>query len=147
MAPPKRGRKSIAEMLTVVEGDFGKHRRPDPPEELDDHQADIWRAVVLSEAVDFFDSAVLKETLADYCRHKASANLLSGTISAFKPEWLRLADGASRYKSLLNMREKEVRAANACARSLRLTNQSRYTPKTAASEARRAVKGARPWEE
>lgn len=133
-------------MLTVVEGGFGK-QRPEPPEDLDDHQAAIWRSITLSEAADFFDSEALRGMLADYCRHKASGNMLSATISTFKPEWIKTGEGAARYKSLLNMREKEVRAANACLRGLRLTNQSRYTPKTAASEARRAVKGLKPWEE
>lgn len=138
-----RGRKSTA-ALSVVAGNFGS--RPDPAPELTDEQAEIWRETVSSEAADFFGTAALRSMLADYCRHRASAKVVSEIIDTFKPEWLKAAEGAKRYYGLLKMRESETRAAASLATKLRLTNQSRYTPQAAATASRNATKGYKPWE-
>lgn len=139
-----RGRKSAASDVSVVAGSFGK--RPEPPVELSNEEADIWRATVSSEAADFFGTAALRGMLTDYCRHRASADKVSEVINVFKAEWLRNADGASRYHSLLRMRDLETRAAADKATKLRLTNQSRYTPQAASTASRNAAKGMKPWE-
>lgn len=141
----KRGRKSSAELeATVITGSFG--RRPEPPAELTEDQAEIWRETVSSEAADFFNTAALRSMLADYCRHRASAKTVSDIIDTFKPEWLKAAEGAKRYHGLLRMREMETRAAASLATKLRLTNQSRYTPQAAATAAKNAARGFKPWE-
>ncbi len=139
-----RGRKSAAALSTVVAGNFGK--RPDPPPELTDEQASIWRETVASEAAEFFATAALRSMLADYCRHRASAAVVSEIIDTFKPDWLKAAEGAKRYYGLLKMREAETRAAASLATKLRLTNQSRYTPQAAATANKNAARGMRPWE-
>jgi hypothetical protein len=141
----KRGPKSQAE-LTVVKADFGP-RRPEPPANLAPHEAVIWREVVDSEPVDFFATAALRGILADYCRHRASADQVSEALGSFKPAWLKLDDGAKRYKLLLQMRELSTRAALSTATKLRLTNQSRYLPRGAEAAGRHAARGPRPWEE
>lgn len=139
----KRGRKS-AQDLQVVAGNF--RSRPEPPEALSDDEAEIWRSTCSSEAVDFFSTSALRDMLADYCRHRASANKLSEIIQQFQPEWLKSTDGAKRYGGLIRMRDLETRAAADKATKLRLTNQARYTPQAAATASRNAGKGARPWE-
>lgn len=139
-----RGRKSTAALSVVVEGKFGQ--RPDSPVDLTDEQAAIWRETVASEAADFFGTAALRSMLADYCRHRASAAVVSEIIDTFKPEWLKASEGAKRYYGLLKMRESETRAAASLATKLRLTNQSRYTPQAAATAGRNAAKGFKPWE-
>lgn len=138
-----RGRKSAA-ALSVVEGNFGS--RPEPLAELTDEQSAIWRETVSSEAADFFGTAALRSMLADYCRHRASAAVVSEVIDTFKPDWLKAAEGAKRYYGLLKMREAETRAAASLATKLRLTNQSRYTPQAAATANKNAARGMRPWE-
>ena len=138
-----RGRKSAA-ALSVVAGNFGS--RPDPLVELTVEQAAIWRETVSSEAADFFGTAALRSMLADYCRHRASAAVVSEVIDTFKPEWLKAAEGAKRYYGLLKMREAETRAAASLATKLRLTNQSRYTPQAAATASKHAARGLKPWE-
>ncbi len=143
MAP--RGRKSAAASeVSVVAGNFG--RRPEPPPELSDDEASIWRETVASEAADFFGTAALRSMLADYCRHTASADKVSTVINVFQPDWLKNADGAKRYHALLRMRDLETRAAADKATKLRLTNQSRYTPQAASTASRNAAKGLKPWE-
>lgn len=138
-----RGRKSAA-ALSVVAGNFGG--RPEPPPELTAEQAAIWRETVSSEAADFFSTAALRSMLSDYCRHRASAAVVSEIIDTFKPEWLKASEGARRYYGLLKMRESETRAAASLATKLRLTNQSRYTPQAAATASKHAARGAKPWE-
>lgn len=140
----QRGRRSAASDATVVVGSFGK--RPDPPEDLTERQAEIWRATVASEASDFFDTAALRGLLADYCRHRDAAENVSVVINTFQPEWLKSAEGAKRYHGLLKMRDLETRAAAGMATKLRLTNQARYTPQAAATANRSAAKGAKPWD-
>lgn len=140
----KRGPKSSAEKAVVIAGSFG--RRPDPPAELTDRQAEIWRDTVSSEAADFFATAAQRALLCDYCRHRESSETVNGIIATFKPDWLKASEGAKRFKDLLKMREMETRAAAAMARALRLTNQSRYTPQAASTASRNAAKGFKPWE-
>lgn len=139
-----RGRKSGAALSVVVAGNFGG--RPEPSSELTAEQAAIWRETVASEAADFFGTAALRSMLADYCRHRASAAVVSEVIDTFKPEWLKAAEGAKRYYGLLKMREAETRAAASLATKLRLTNQSRYTPQAAATASKHAARGLKPWE-
>jgi hypothetical protein len=138
-----RGRISAVEKATVVEGLFGK--RPEPPEELNERQTEIWREVVASENPKFFETAATRGLLADYCRHREAGEKISAAIDLFKVEWLRSAAGLSRYHSLLRARDLETRAAMAAARSLRITNQARYRANAADVIARHAAK-AKPWE-
>lgn len=139
----KRGRKSEADQSVVIAGSFGK--RPEAPEELNPRQAEIWRETVASEHSDFFSTAALRGLLKDYCRHREAAENVSNVINTFQPEWLKSEEGAKRYHTLLKMRDLETRAAAGLATKLRLTNQARYTPLSAATAAKHASK-ARPWE-
>lgn len=138
-----RGRKSLASQ-TVVVGGFGQ--RPDPPSELSAQAAEIWRATVASEGPDFFKTAALRSMLADYCRHTATAALLSGQIEAYNPAWLTDDEGLKRYDLLLKLRDRETKASADKATKLRLTNQSRYTPQAAATAAKSASTARKPWE-
>jgi hypothetical protein len=140
----QRGRRSAAAAAVVIQGAFGQ--RPEPPDDLTPRQAELWRQTVASENPDFFDTAALRGLLVDYCRHREAGENISGIINQFNPEWLKTTEGASRYAALLRMRELESRAAAAMARALRLTNQSRYTPKTGATAGRQAARGPLPWE-
>jgi hypothetical protein len=140
----KRGRKSVAD-LTVVKGNFGDGR-PLPPAELTERQQAIWREVTATEPADFFATEALRGLLADYCAHRESSEQVGSIIATFKPEWLKAADGAKRYKLLLQMRELETRASASLATKLRLTNQSRYQPKAAGTAFRNASTGPKPWD-
>lgn len=140
----RSGAKSRAALAVVVPGSFGK--RPEPPDDLNERQAEIWRETAASEPVEFFNTAALRSLLADYCRHREAAENVSGIINAFRPEWLKSGDAVKRYQALLRIRETETVAAMRMARALRLTNQSRYTPQAAATAASNAARGPRPWE-
>jgi hypothetical protein len=140
-----RGRKSAASQSVVITASFG--RRPEPPDELTDEQAAIWRATTESEPTEFFGSAATQALLADYCRHRASADAVSKMIDAFDMGLLTSAAGAKQYHGLLKIRDHECRAAGEKARALRMTNQSKYTPKSAATASKRqSAKITQPWD-
>lgn len=138
-----RGRKSAAS-LNVVPGSF--QTRPEPPEELSERAKEVWRRTTASEAPDFFKTAALQALLADYCRHVDTADILTSKIDEFEPEWFNTDDGVKRYDMLTKMRERETRSAADRATKLRLTNQSRYTPRAAEFAARDQSTSAKPWE-
>lgn len=141
-----RGRKSVAEQtIKVIDGGFG-NKKAEPPDELSPDERTIWRETVNSEPNDWFDSAAKRALLKDYCRHRGEAERISGIIYSFQAEWLKTAEGAKRYRELTKIRDGECRAAGDKATKLRLTNQSRYTPKGAAGEAKRFMKERLPWE-
>lgn len=146
--PTKRGRKSTAAKqtakLSVIDG--GAPALPEPPGDLNDEEMEVWQRVVRSEPPDFFTSDVTLSLLADYCRHRVAADVLSRTISDFKSDWLKMAEGADRYDKLLRMRDRETKAVIRCATKLRLTNQSRYTKGAAATASRSQTRTAKPWE-
>jgi hypothetical protein len=141
----RRGHSVTNETAAVViQGAFGQRAEPAP--ELNARQQDIWREIVASEPIDFFGTAALRNMLKDLCRHREAAEKVSAVIDSFDGAWLRTEDGAKRYHDLLKMRELEVRSASSLATRLRLTNQSRYTPQAASSNARNKPKGFKPWE-
>jgi phage terminase small subunit len=139
-----RGRKSAAS-LNVVSGSFQK--RPDPPEELSAGAKEVWRRTVASETPEFFRTAALQALLADYCRHVDTADILTSQIDAFEVDWFKTEDGVKRYDMLTKMRERETRSAADRATKLRLTNQSRYTPRAAEFAAREQSTASKPWEQ
>lgn len=141
----KRGRKSAASMgAAIIAGGFGQ--RPEPPPELTDDEAAIWRETTASEAADFFNTAALRGLLKDYCRHRAASDKIADVINLFQVDWLKNAEGAKRYHALLKMRDLEARGAADKATKLRLTNQARYTPQAASTASRNAAKGPKPWD-
>lgn len=120
--------------------------RPDPPEHFTPAQADIWRAVVASEAADFFRTAALQGLLEDYCRHKANAADLSKQADLYDMDSAMAPNVLAALNMLLTMRARETHAAADKATKLRLTNQSRYTPQAAATAAKNASTQKKPWE-
>jgi hypothetical protein len=138
-----RGRKSGAELSTRPLSVLAE-RRPNPPADLSEAEALVWRDVVGCQPGGWLSKAQVP-LLVGYCRHTVRAQLLAQQINGFQPEWLKADDGLQRFDRLLSMADREGRALNAFARSLRLTPQSRYGPRAAATIAE-AGKGPRPWE-
>lgn len=108
--------------------------RPDPPETLSSKEAELWRKVVATKPVEWFqaDSAPL---LVEYCRAKVMCDRLS----------VMLETATDDLKSLLDMRDKESRRLATLGCKLRLTQQSRYTPQSAAT-ATKPASAASVWQ-
>lgn len=133
----QRGRKSAAEASVTQLGE----RRPAPPEDLNDFQKQLWRDVVDTRPADWFR----KDTyplLRGYTKHAWQADeidkLLSERFDSEDPE------ERAEIEDLLKARERESRAMMALARSMRITQQSNYDPKTAARA--KEAPSKRPWE-
>lgn len=138
-----RGRKSAADLATVpIEP---RIRRPGPPDDLTEPQAELWRAVVARMPPDWFTRET-HEIFAAYCRHAVRYRLLSHALDQCPEEKLLDVDGLSHYDKTAKAAERESRAMLACARSLRITHQSQYDAGKAARETRRTPKGPPPWE-
>ena len=113
------------------------HLAPAPG--LTDDQAQVWCETVGARSADYFgeDAAPLLE---EYCRVVVMCRLLAVQIEA------ALAGGEpGELKSLLDMRDKESRRMTSLATKLRLTNQSRYTAKTASTAAKKGS-GGKVWQ-
>lgn len=134
----QRGRKSAAEQSIVTPI---AARRPAPPEDLNDFQRQIWRDVVEIRPADWFR----KDTyplLRSYCKHAWQANEIDKLLAdRFDSEDEELQ---AEIPELLKARERESRAMMALARSMRITQQSQYDPKTAARH--KEAPGKKPWE-
>ena len=125
----KRGRKSETD-LTVFPG--GARARITPPDDLTDQERVIFNEIVAARAPDFFDAGNIGD-LAEYCRLRVQLARIAKQVNDFQDEWMQKDDGLKRFKDLVGMRDKSQQRLNAFSRSLRLTNQSRMQPKTAAS--------------
>jgi hypothetical protein len=143
----RRGRPRKADIdLNVIDGGFAGSHRPDPPDTMTKRQKQIWRDIVASEPVDFFQSHTTREMLGWLVGHIDAVERVQRSIDDFKPEWLKNGEGAKRFKLYLKMRGEETGRGSLIATRLRLTNQSRYTPQAAATAGRNQAK-VRPWEE
>jgi hypothetical protein len=136
----ERGRKSTAS-LSVISGSLDQ--RPDPPSDLTELEAEVWERTVAHEAADVFGTAALQQMLKDYCRHVIAAErlglVIEGHMSKAESE-VSLKD----LDCLLKMRDRETKAIADKATKLRLTNQSRYTPKAAGTAAKNNAAN-KPW--
>src|SRR4029453_7585270 len=100
-----RGRDSVA-TRSVIAGGFAE--RPEPPKVLNRRQNAIWREVVASEDPNFFDSAVTRGLLADYCQRRAMAEEITKVIGDFPEDWADDPQSVSRREKFLRMRDRET---------------------------------------
>jgi len=132
-----RGRHSSVSKSVVVAGGFAE--RPNPPDDLNKRQIEIWREVVSGEDPSFFKTAVSRGLLADYCRRRATCEEITAVLQTTGEGWADDPQALVRYEKLQRMRDRENIATVVLATKLRLTNQSRYMPDSAARMAAKAV--------
>lgn len=133
-----RGRKSAAELAIIGPGGVETIRRPEPPAELTDEQADEWRAIVNRLPADWFP----RETwglLAQYCRHVTRARRLAQLLVA--AEAAEEVD-VKEYRELLRSEEEQSRAISSLATRMRISQQATYDK----SKAKGGKSGKRLWE-
>jgi hypothetical protein len=148
----QHGRKSAASIAaamaapSVIAGGFGT-AKAEPPEGMPERQAKIWRDVVRGEPAAFLRSATSQGLLQQYCRHTAIADEMAELLAEFPTEALIEAKGMHRYEWLAKMHRLESKAALEMATKLRLTNQSRWQPQSAAIAAEAESSERSPWDE
>lgn len=145
----RRGRESRAS-LKVIEGGaiYDPERRVDAFDDMTEAQKEIWLAVVRTEPVEFFDTAWKRFRLREYCEAAVGLRGVQKAINEFDMSWVKSKAGGRKYRELQKARALDLHDMRAAARDLRLTNQSRYTPETAATLAKHAGKTSDkfPWE-
>lgn len=109
----------------------------EPPADLTEDQAALWREVVESKPSDWFGPDSLP-VLKEYVRAATTCDRLAVVVER------ALEEGSDGLPKLLEMRDREAKRVAVLATKLRLTQQSRYTPKAAGTADRKAG-GARPW--
>lgn len=132
-------RRSAAS-LEVFQG--GKGQLPEPPAFLTPNQAEIWKAVVSTKPYDWF-AADSFPVLAAYCRAVSMDNEISAAIDSYDRAAIA-GEGLKEWSSLIKMQRDQQQHVAMLATKLRLTPQSRYTPK-AANTANNRAGSARPW--
>ena len=131
MAKPSSASLSVVPVVAMT--------RMAPPRGLSDDESRLWREVVDSKPVEWFqpDSAPL---LTEYVRAVVMSGQLDTQVKA-----ALVGSETGELKALLDMRDKESKRVVSIATKLRLTQQSRYTPQAAATANKKAA-GGRPWE-
>jgi phage terminase small subunit len=133
-----RGRKSMAELTVIAGSGVETIRRPDPPDNLTDEQADEWRAVVRRLPADWFP----RETwglLAQYCRHVVSSRRVQQLVASIEAE--KDFDIVA-YDRALKMQERESRCIASLATKMRISQQTQYDK----SKKRGSVIARKPWD-
>lgn len=119
--------------------------RLQPPAHLTPEARSVWRDVVKGKPAGWWFAADCAPVLAAYADAVIQQRLLAQAVTAAStPEALAARGGSARWLGLLESQQKQDRHVAMLATRLRLTPQSRYTPKAAANAANLPKK--RPWE-
>jgi hypothetical protein len=140
----KRGRKSTAELATVASL---IQARPAAPDALTASQRAVWEDTVVRLPADWFPRETHR-LLAEYCKATIRAEFIGREVDRFTTGWLGEEGGVERLGKLTATLDRQVRMMGALARALRITNQSRFRPETAARKAGGSWDGStpRPWD-
>lgn len=135
------GRKS-GDALAVVAVLPGE--RPAPPSTLTEREAELWREIVSSLPADWFSAGSLP-LLAEYVRSAAFGEALALELGRYKG--IPKGKAFVRYEKIRRTQAQNAARIQALARSMRLSQQSKYGARGADSAARRGTgTGRKPWE-
>jgi hypothetical protein len=138
----QRGRKSSESQSTVVSLVPGV--RPDPPAELTDEQAETWWAAVNSMPADWFFGCA-GVLLGQLCRHVSYSRWMAAELAADGLGSSKKGGGIDRFDKLSRMHLREGKAISSLMTKLRLTPQSKYSARAAATAAQSTPR-VKPWE-
>jgi hypothetical protein len=139
----QRGRKSAASLAVVP---LATPAPPSPLPGLTEEQAAVWDSIVRSLPYNWFAPSSY-DLLGLMCRHVVTARVIWGLIDKVDTASLTTAAAIIHFDRLSRLAEREGKMIAMLGTKLRLTNQSRYDPKTAfrqTSEPRSS--GLKPWE-
>jgi hypothetical protein len=155
-------RKSVAALSIVAKTAIDGRPKP-PPDFTAAAEKRLWEKLVTSEPADLFATEATRLLLRDLVRHSTALDYFSSQIAAHiglsqlqeqdRPEGVRLLT-VKEMDALARMRARETECALRIARSLRLTNQSRWDPLKMGAAGRRqaeanlasAADDSRPWQ-
>ena len=119
----QRGRVSAAARSAVATtATLERMVRPDPPKDLDEDEAKIWRSIVDAMPHDWFTSETFG-LLEQYCRHIAGLTFIDRVLRAIqkapKPDLVE-------WRKMSNVRRLESKTIAMLATKMRLAQQSSY---------------------
>lgn len=133
-----RGRVSAAALTVIGPGGIETIRRPDPPAELTDEQAEEWRAIVNRMPADWFTRET-EPLLVQYCRTIVRARRLAQLLNnTEKSEELDVKE----YRDLLRSEAEQSGVLMSLATKMRISQQSTYDK----SKKKPAGGTTRPWD-
>lgn len=138
-----RGRNSVAEM-TVASAPL-RFERPGAPAALSEAQADLWFEIVNRMPADWFSAENLP-LLEQYVVAVDTHQRIARALKEFKDEWLADEDGLRRFARLTEIQGRQAKLCKDLATSMRLTQQSSYTHKSASTAKSGGAAGKKPWE-
>ena len=138
----KAGRTSSAEMSTpavaLVPG-----VAPEPPEQLTAEQGEVWRRITATKPHDWFQPDTY-DLLAQLCAHVVSFRKYTEAVENAELPDPSDYDAMRGYEKMVKLRDLESKRVESLMRSMRLTHQSRWQPKTAAGKSDKP--SGKPWQ-
>lgn len=135
-----RGRKPAAELSIASENVKQIDQRPQPPEDLDVEEVQVWQDTVNSLQADWFRGETL-HLLTQYCRHVVSARFMAERLAQMRGNGDTFDN--REYAAMLRARKGESDAIATLATKLRITPQST----TSHAAVKRGGVKAKPWEQ
>lgn len=133
-----RGRVSAAALTVIGPGGIETIRRPEPPAELTDEQAEEWRAIVNRMPAEWFTRET-EPLLVQYCRTIVRARRLAQLLNnTEKSEELDVKE----YRDLLRSEAEQSGVLMSLATKMRISQQSTYDK----SKKKPAGGTTRPWD-
>lgn len=117
--------------LSIVAASTSLPARPEPPADLNEAAAAIWRRIVASRDPRYFDVGS-QNLLATLCKAQAEADRIARIVAGLDP----LEDRVS-FTQLTRVVDMHRSRVSQLSTRLRLTKQSQLDAKTAASQAKR----------
>jgi hypothetical protein len=127
----QRGRVSASArsmIATHTMADLEKGTRPEPPEDLTEAEAKVWRNVVASMPPDWFSPATFP-LLGLYCRHTAGLDFIDRVLRSLEKS--KEPKAASEWRKMAQARRQECKVIYSLAVKMRLAQQSSYAPEKA----------------
>lgn len=140
----KRGRKSAADLMIQSDGTVKAMDRPEPPYSLwRDEEQDVWRRIVEDLPADWFSGRNL-DLLAEYCTAIVSARRLAQMLH--HTERVQGDLDVAEWTKLLRAHAQQAGVVKTLATTMRLSQQSTYGPRAAATAQGGVRRGPKPWE-
>jgi len=111
---------------------------------MSDAEIAVWAQVINDQPAASFTPTHVP-MLEQYCRHVVQSRVIADMILNFDQSWANNDEGLKRYDKLLQMQEREGRAASSLATRLRITRQA-IDQQTVARSQINAPKSRKPWE-
>ena len=137
----QRGRKSSAELATVTAMPLRLVKAPD---DLTPEEGEVWAKVTATKPSEWWDAGSVP-LLSQYCRAVVQSELVGDLVRSTGKAMLTDPDELDRYKELRKIQAALASEMTSLARSMRLTQQSRYNAKNSDTAARKAGGPAKPW--